>query len=383
VIREAERSGVRIALVGGVVRDLLRGRPAGLDVDVVVEGDAGELARRAAPDSRVTVHARFGTATIAGDGAGAGGFRIDLARARRERYPRPGALPAVEPAAIEEDLSRRDFTVNAIAWDLAGERLLDPFGGARDLAASRLRVLHARSFEDDPTRIFRAVRYASRLGLELEPTTRRLLRRALASGVFASVSGDRLRNETAKLFAEPDWPAALRLASRLGLLAALEPSWRISPRLASALLRAAALEKRVPVSGPRAARRAWLAGMLVAASDLSRPARRRLARRLSLAGEELRAFEGSTGSREEAIARAALAPTASERKHLERRLTAPARLSIRGADLVEAGVPAGPAVGRALGETRVALEEGRIEPVRGEELEFAVAAARRHREGRE
>jgi len=118
VIREAARSSVRAALVGGIVRDLLRGERAGRDIDVVVEGDACRLADRAAsavPGGRVTLHARFGTARIDGEA----GFRIDLATARRERYARPGVLPEVEPASIEEDLGRRDFTVNAIAWEPA------------------------------------------------------------------------------------------------------------------------------------------------------------------------------------------------------------------------------------------------------------------------
>jgi tRNA nucleotidyltransferase (CCA-adding enzyme) len=373
VIRQAERSGVRVALVGGIVRDLLRGERTGRDVDLVVEGDATELARRAAPSGRVTVHPRFGTATVEGDG----GFRMDLASARRESYPRPGALPEVDRATLEDDLARRDFSVNAIAWEPAAGRLHDPFGGATDLAAGRLRILHPRSFVDDPTRIFRAVRYANRLGLAIDPKTRRLLRSALATGALETVSADRLRHELAKIVSEPGWPDAIRLAEKWGLLAALEPGWTISPRVRRALVRAADLADRVPPAAPR---RAWLAGLLVAASELRGAARRRLAGRLALSGNELRAFErdpeaSEARTREEAIARAALARTPAERRILERRLTAPVRLSIRGADLVGEGVPAGPAVGRALGEARRALEEGRIEP--GEQLAFALSVASR------
>lgn len=373
MIREANRSGVRVALVGGIVRDLLRGERTGRDVDLVVEGDAAELARRVAPAGRVTVHRRFGTATIEGEG----GFRMDLASARRETYPRPGALPEVERAALEDDLARRDFSVNAIAWEPAAARLHDPFGGVADLAARRLRVLHPRSFVDDPTRIFRAVRYANRLGLGIDASTKRLLRAALAAGALETVSADRIRNELAKIVSEPAWPAAIRLAEKWGLLTALEPGWRISPRVRRALVRAEDLANRVPPAAPR---RAWLAGLLVAASEVRGPARHRLAVRLALSGDELRAFErdleaSDARTREESIARAVLARTLAERRILERRLTAPVRQSIRGADLVGEGVPAGPAVGRALGETRRALEEGLIAP--GEELSFAIAAGRR------
>jgi tRNA nucleotidyltransferase/poly(A) polymerase len=217
------------------VRDLLRGRPAGLDVDVVVEGDAGELARRAAPDSRVTVHARFGTATIAGDGAGAGGFRIDLARARRERYPRPGALPAVEPAAIEEDLSRRDFTVNAIAWGADGPpasvstappvaALVDPFGGAADIERRVLRAVGDPDtrFREDALRMVRAVRLAATLGFTIEPDTWAALVRN--APLVEHLSGERVAAELEKLLDAPTPSVGLRLLADSGILAVIAPA---------------------------------------------------------------------------------------------------------------------------------------------------------------
>ena len=158
-------------LVGGAVRDLLRGEPP--DLDFVVDGELDPVVM--AIGGSLMAYDRFGTATIAVDG-----FRYDLARARRERYPHPGALPEVEPAPIGEDLERRDFTVNAMALGLGGDdagTLLSVDRAREDLDARRLRVLHDASFTDDPTRLLRLARYAARLGFAVEPHTRRARRR--------------------------------------------------------------------------------------------------------------------------------------------------------------------------------------------------------------
>src|SRR5262245_49014848 len=159
-----------IFLVGGAVRDLLLGRGR-TDIDLVVVGDAAELA--AALGAEWTEHERFGTAK-----ALLAGHTVDIAAARSESYPEPGALPEVEPAAgIEADLSRRDFTINAMAIPLQGEPgLIDPHDGRADLEAGLLRVLHPVSLRDDPTRALRAARYAARFGFEPEPETAVLLR---------------------------------------------------------------------------------------------------------------------------------------------------------------------------------------------------------------
>jgi tRNA nucleotidyltransferase (CCA-adding enzyme) len=217
--------GVPVYAVGGPVRDLLRGEPS-RDADLAVEGDAAAVARRLADalgGGRVTVHGAFGTAVVR-----AGGVRADVAATRRERYPRPAALPVVEPAGIDDDLARRDFSVNALAAGLAGPRrgkLLDPFGGRADLAARCIRVLHPGSFRDDPTRLFRAVHYASRFGFDLEAGTERLARETIAAGLVGELSGARLRAAVVGLLNEPDQTvaAALRLADALGLLAAADP----------------------------------------------------------------------------------------------------------------------------------------------------------------
>src|SRR5918996_3238928 len=171
-------------LVGGAVRDLLLGLEAG-DLDVVIEGDPEALAQL--PGFELERDALFLTGRLRLDD-----LHIDVARARAETYPRPGALPEVQPASITEDLARRDFTVNAMAFPLGGDgELLDPHGGLDDLRSGLLRVLHDRSFIDDPTRALRAARYAARFGFELEPETERLLREADVS----TVSDDRVQKE--------------------------------------------------------------------------------------------------------------------------------------------------------------------------------------------
>ena len=166
LIELANQRGTAIYLVGGPVRDLLLDLLPG-DLDVAVEGDAIDLATHlaAAADLRIVRHARFGTATVSGDGA-----HIDLAPARSETYEAAGALPTVHPSSIDDDLHRRDFTVNAMAFALNGNavgRLLDPAGGRANLDAGLIRVLHDASFQDDATRILRAARYEARLGFRI------------------------------------------------------------------------------------------------------------------------------------------------------------------------------------------------------------------------
>ena len=177
--RRSRRSARRyegVYLVGGTVRDILLGEQS-FDVDIAVEGDAIELAKALAEalDGRVRPHEKFGTAVVLyGDGG-----RIDVVTTRTEFYDAPAALPTVEHATIREDLFRRDFTINAMAVSLKGDdlgRLVDPFGGRADLDAGVIRVLHNLSFIDDPTRIFRAIRYENRYGFRMDEHTARLAR---------------------------------------------------------------------------------------------------------------------------------------------------------------------------------------------------------------
>src|SRR6187399_1791526 len=187
-----EVAGDPVYLVGGAVRDLLLGRGRA-DIDLVVEGDASALAGRLGAD--VISHERFGTAKVRLDG-----HEVDIAGARSESYPHPGALPVIAAGVdLADDLRRRDFTINAMAIPLLGEpRLIDPHGGRGDLARGQLRVLHDDSFADDPTRAIRAARYAARFGLALEQHTAELLGKT----DLDTVSADRREAELLRLAGE-------------------------------------------------------------------------------------------------------------------------------------------------------------------------------------
>jgi tRNA nucleotidyltransferase (CCA-adding enzyme) len=210
--------GLPVAAVGGLVRDLLLDRvDERTDLDLVVQGSAATLAHGLAPRlaGQAVEHVAFLTATVALPD----GRRIDLATARRESYRAPGALPTVEPASLAEDLARRDFSLNALAIRLdraAWGQLIDTTGGLADLRARRIRVLHALSFLEDPTRILRAARLAARLQCRVDRTTRRLAAHAAALDVYRALSGDRLRAELELVLAEPGPASALREAGRLG-----------------------------------------------------------------------------------------------------------------------------------------------------------------------
>jgi tRNA nucleotidyltransferase/poly(A) polymerase len=205
----------RVYLVGGPLRDRLLGKRS-LDIDIAADGDVQRFGRRLAR----TLHGEFhyydafhtGTVTLPG------GRHVDLARTRTETYSRPAVLPQVKASDINADLARRDFTINAMAWDLLANRLIDPFDGRADLARGIVRVLHERSFEDDPTRIFRAIRFSTRLGFRLLPDTARQLRSAVRAGHVRLLTGRRLLNELELIAAEPAGAAILRTLHRYRVL---------------------------------------------------------------------------------------------------------------------------------------------------------------------
>jgi tRNA nucleotidyltransferase (CCA-adding enzyme) len=214
----ADESGERLYLVGGVVRDLLLKREI-WDLDFTVEGNGVAFAQLVADryGAGLAVFERFATARLVFPD----GLKMDIATTRRESYAQPAILPVVQPASIEEDLSRRDFTINAIAVQLNPRqfgRLLDPYGGQRDLQARAIRVLHAGSFQDDPTRIFRAIRFEQRFGFRLERTTVRLLAQAASTNLIQQLSGPRLQNEILLLFSERDPACAIARLAQLKLL---------------------------------------------------------------------------------------------------------------------------------------------------------------------
>lgn len=230
--RLAENRQMPLYVVGGFVRDSLLGLKPD-DFDLVVEGDAPALARAAAREfgGTATVHAPFGTAAWRMPE----GFEMDFASARTETYPAPAVLPVVRvPASIQADLSRRDFTINAIALRLDGPHAgeyLDPHGGRADLSARVVRVLHPLSFRDDPTRIFRAVRYEQRLGFRIAPGTLDLM----PDAPLDALSGDRLRHEFELIFREPKAAAMLARLAGLGILPRVHPALVWDERSAQAV----------------------------------------------------------------------------------------------------------------------------------------------------
>ena len=213
--------GQRLYLVGGVVRDLLLGQ-TNLDLDLVVEGNAIELAQHLAEinHGKITTHHRFNTAKLRWNK-----WSVDLATARSETYAKPGALPTVTPGSINNDLFRRDFTINAMAIELNpshyGE-LIDLYGGRDDLEHKLIRILHEKSFTDDATRIWRGLRYEQRLDFQLEPTTLQLLKRDIP--MLDTISGDRIRYELECVLKEERPEKVLRRAEELGVLLKLSPT---------------------------------------------------------------------------------------------------------------------------------------------------------------
>lgn len=216
--RKADEHGVTAYVVGGFVRDIFLKRK-NLDIDVVAEGDALLLAKFFSQQHQasLTIYDRFGTAVV----KLSDGYRVDFATARKEKYVQPGALPTVEKGAIRDDLFRRDFSINAMAVRINRDRwgqLVDEFGGSADLKKKKIRILHDKSFMDDPTRILRAVRFEQRFKFTLEPKTKKLLVSALEHKLPLQVKDERYFAEFRKiLFEERPLPALKQLAQLKGL----------------------------------------------------------------------------------------------------------------------------------------------------------------------
>src|SRR3954453_14945639 len=375
-------------LVGGAVRDLMLGAST-VDLDVAIEGDAREVAREVAArvDGQAVEHERFRTATVKADD-----LTVDLASTRRETYAHPGALPEVEPASLDEDLARRDFSVNAMAASLDPKRLgelRDPHDGHVDLEAGLIRVLHPGSFVDDPTRLLRALRYESRFGFRMDDESERLAREAIAAGAPSTVSGPRIRDELLDLLGETT------VAASVGRMQEVGPDRALSPLLGDARPEdvASAADAAERIGGQR--RSAALAAMTAPSPDeLSgwiedlnlRAEDRDAVLHAARKGPQLvRALEASLpdsavhallhcelpetlalavslGAREEAIQR-----------YVER--LSGAGLEITGDDLRSAGIPESPAIGRALRETLKRKLDGQVAGFDAE-LAEAVGVAR-------
>ena len=373
-----------VYLVGGAVRDLLLGDEP-VDLDLVVDGDPAEARSRLGQDGELRVHDRFGTFTAMLDG-----FTYDVARSRRERYPRPGALPQVEPAPLQEDLGRRDFSVNAmaIALSTAPGELHAVSHAEQDLEERYLRVLHDASFIDDPTRLLRLARYHARLGFAVEPHTRELVSGALAAGALSTVSGPRIGSELRLLAAESDPVAGLEALRALELDHAIHPWFgltdpdlarrglellpagarrdRLVLAAAARSMPAAELELLLERLGFDAADRDAILGAATRAGevrdrlrDATKPSE--IAAAVTGAGAELVALAGALGPAQ------AAASWLTELSRVE--------LEIDGTDLLEAGLPEGPALGRGLRAALEAKLDGRLSG-RDAELAAALEAAR-------
>ncbi|MFA5100080.1 MAG: CCA tRNA nucleotidyltransferase [Candidatus Omnitrophota bacterium] len=238
----AQERGCTAYLVGGFVRDLILG-VKNFDLDIVVEGDgiafASDYARRL--QGKLVTHHRFGTATVSLGHH----VKVDIASARKEVYPQPGHLPVVEAGTLRDDLYRRDFTINAMALQITGSgygRVIDLFGGRKDLAAKKLRILHPVSFIDDPTRILRGIRFEQRFDFSFERNTLRLLKAAVAESMLERVEPQRLRDELILLLKEQRPAKIIRRISAVAGFSFINPKLRSSPRMIRTL---AAIERRV------------------------------------------------------------------------------------------------------------------------------------------
>jgi len=346
-IQEAA-GGKPVYLVGGAVRDLLLGRGRA-DIDLVVEGDATALASRLGGEVRE--HERFATAKVR-----LGEHEVDIATARAESYPHPGALPEVEPTeGIAADLARRDFTINAMAVPLRRDpELIDPHRGREDLEAGLLRVLHAHSFDDDPTRALRAARYAARFGFELEHETAELLREA----DLGTVSADRREAELLRLAGETEAARGFALLGEWGLVELPKRGVELAAGVAGLLagppwMNEAPRDRAILA----AALGRWGEAEVLAAVDPRRPS-------------EAVQLAAGRDPVELVLARALGA------EWLDRWLTEwrAVKLEIDGEDLKAAGVPQGQAIGRGLEEALIRKLDGEISG-REQELEVALEAA--------
>ena len=210
----ADELKVKAYIVGGPVRDKLLGI-ANYDLDFVVEGDGIKFAEALNKKlkGKLTTYRAFGTATIEIKGK-----RIDIVTSRKETYKYSAAYPVVKPGAIKDDLFRRDFTINAMAISVNKKnfgKLMDFYGGQKDLKNGVIRVLHDKSFMDDPTRIFRAVRFSVRFGFKIEPHTKKLMKEAVMDGLLGEVNAGRIRKEIELFLKEKNPKKCLDIFSKL------------------------------------------------------------------------------------------------------------------------------------------------------------------------
>ena len=377
-----------VYLVGGTVRDILLGEES-FDVDIAVEGDAIALAQALADvlGGRVRPHEKFGTAVVL---YGEGG-RVDVVTARTEFYDAPAALPTVEHASIREDLFRRDFTINAMAVSLKGEdlgRLVDPFGGRLDLEARRIRVLHNLSFIDDPTRIFRAIRYENRYGFRMDEHTLRLARGTIEMGLVGDLSSARLREELTALLEEGEVEHSILRLAELGADKAIHAHLAADEEAVELFARLRELRDRYALAVP-----SWRLGLAALARKLPADEAYDWLQRLKVRRREADAIAAAVtvGPRlverlreatdpAEVVALAdryapdaplvalALADLPQLHQYFER--LRDVRLEVSGTDLAELGLEESPRVGEVLAELRRRKLNGELD---GRDSELAAA----------
>ena len=358
----AAEKNLRPYLVGGPVRDLLLGRSV-IDLDFTLEEGSSTLARGIAKriNGRVRSYPQFMTYKVTADEFP----EIDVASARSEKYRQPGALPSVSPGTLSDDLLRRDFAINAIALDVISGELHDPTGGQRDLENKNVRVLHDQSFIDDPTRIYRAVRLATRLAFSIDVRTQELMREAIRSGALTTVSKERLWRELALAFEEQNAPQVIEALHNAGALEVLFGRRAIDP---------ARLEhtRQVLQSNPALDREVLYTSAILYGNaspvDLEGSGLSQLRARvvmqianeipryidaLSEAASDRHRFKLLRHASPELLA---LLPPDQVSKFLEYRNF---RLPLRGSDLE---VPSGPHIAKALERTREAVFMGEINP---------------------
>ncbi len=385
----AVERGLRLFLVGGTVRDILHGEKP-FDLDVTLDGGPVEVFDdlAAALGAGVEARSEFGTAKLAGPGG-----ELDVALTRKETYAHPGALPTVSPGTIEQDLARRDFSINAMAVDLGATGfgdLLDPHGGLDDLEAGAIRVLHPESFVDDATRTIRAVRYAVRFGFTIEGRTERLLRRDVSH--LGAISGERVRTEFERVFAEPSPTAVIQTAAELGVIRAIHPALEIDSEMLARFNTAAEKRRLDPLhylvmlayAAPAASHASIVArfqmdgnwaglvqdvARVKDAYDTLRQARLRPSQiHTTLSGLNEAAVEGCVIAVGEPVIHERLELYLSDIRHV--------RPLLNGTDILALGVPQGPKVGELLDALLTARLDGLL-PTREDEVTFVTRSLER------
>jgi tRNA nucleotidyltransferase (CCA-adding enzyme) len=377
-----------VYLVGGTVRDILLGE-RGFDVDIAVEGDAIAFARALAValGGTVRAHDKFGTAVVLYDED----EHVDLVTARRESYEAPAVLPTVEQASIQDDLFRRDFTINAMAVSLQAAdfgRLVDPFGGRDDLDGRTIRVLHERSFVDDPTRIFRAIRYENRYAFRMDEQTLALVRAAIEQGLVRELSPARIRDELEALLSEDQTEHSFLRLAELGADKAVHPRLSADEEGLALFRRLIELRDRYGLELP-----SWRLGLAALARDLppdevygwllGLKLRRREAEQIAAAvtvGPQIVERLRDGASPAEIVAAAepdapdaplyALALADLEPLHAYFERLRNVRLEVDGTDLAELGLEESPRVGEILTELRRRKLNGELD---GRDSELAAA----------